>query len=49
MIRIYRVVGMIWGHLIRQNTCMLVAPSTSAASTRELSTLLRADTYSTMG
>ena len=49
MTRMYRVVGMIWGHLIRQNTCRLLAPSTSEASTRELSTLERADTYSTMG
>ena len=44
MTRIYRVVGMTWGHLIFQNTCMFVAPSTEAASIREWSTLLRAET-----
>ena len=47
--RMYRVVDMIWGHLIFQKTCRLVAPSTEAASIREWSTLLSADTYSTMG
>ena len=47
--RMYRVVGMIWGHLIFQNTWSSVAPSTSAASIMEVSTLPRAATYSTMG
>ena len=45
----YRVVGMMEGHLIFQNTWKLVAPSTSAASMRDWSTLPRAATYSTMG
>ena len=40
----FGVVGMICGNLMRQNTCMLVAPSTSAASTSEWSTLLSAET-----
>ena len=45
----YRVVGMIWGHFTFQNTWRSVAPSTWAASTRDWSTLPRAETYSTMG
>ena len=44
MTRIYRVVGIIWAHLIFQNTWKLVAPSTWAASTRDWSTLPRAET-----
>ena len=44
MTRMYRVVGMIWGHLIFQNTWSLVAPSTWAASMRDWSTLPRAAT-----
>ena len=47
--RMYKVVGIIWGHLIFQNACLGVAPSTSAASTKDLSTLSRAETYRTMG
>ena len=49
MTRMYSVVGMICGHLIFQNACSLVAPSTSAASTRDWSTLPKAETYSTIG
>ena len=49
MTRMYSVVGMICGHLIFQKTCRLVAPSTSAASTRLWSTLESAETYSTIG
>ena len=49
MTRMYRVVGMIWGHFTCQNTWRSVAPSTWAASTRVWSTLPRAETYSTMG
>ena len=45
----YRVVGMMAGHLIFQNTWRLVAPSTWAASMMEASTLPRAEVYSTMG
>ena len=45
----YNVVGMICGHLIFQKHWNLAAPSTSAASTRDWSTLFSADTYSTMG
>ena len=45
----YSVVGMMDGHLMRQNTWKLLAPSTLAASSRELSTLPRAATYRTMG
>ena len=46
---IYSVVGMMLGHLILQKVCSLVAPSTSAASTRDWSTFPKAATYSTMG
>ena len=35
MTRMYRVVGMICAHLIFQKTWVRVAPSTSAASTRD--------------
>ena len=49
MTRMYNVVGIIWGHLIFQKACIWVAPSTSAASTRDLSTLSSAETYRTMG
>ena len=49
MTRMYSVVGMICGHLIFQKACSLVAPSTSAASTKDWSTLPRAETYRTMG
>ena len=45
----FGVVGMICGHLIFQKACSFVAPSTSAASTRDWSTLPSAETYSTMG
>ena len=45
----YRVVGMMAGHLIFQKHWKSVAPSTSAASTMDWSTLPRAETYSTMG
>ena len=49
MTRMYSVVGMICGHLIFQKACSFVAPSTSAASTKDWSTLPSAETYSTMG
>ena len=45
----FGVVGMICAHLIFQNTWRRFAPSTSAASTSEWSTLPSAETYSTMG
>ena len=45
----YRVVGMMAGHLMRQKHWKSVAPSTSAASTMDWSTLPSAETYSTMG
>ena len=49
MMATYSVVGMTEGHLIFQKVCSLVAPSTSAASTRDRSTLPNAATYNTMG
>ena len=49
MTRMYRVVGMMAGHLIFQKHWKSVAPSTSAASTMDWSTLPRAETYRTMG
>ena len=49
MTRMYSVVGMICGHLIFQKACSLVALSTSAASTKDWSTLPRAETYRTNG
>ena len=45
----YRVVGIIDGHLILQNTWNALAPSTWAASSKEESTFPRAATYSTIG
>ena len=49
MTRMYRVVGIIWGHLTCQKTSKSLAPSTLAASIWVASTLPRAETYSTMG
>lgn len=42
MTKTYNVVGIMEGHLIFQNVCTSVAPSTSAASTKEGSTLPKA-------
>ena len=44
MTRMYRVVGIIWGHFTFQKAIKEVAPSTFAASIKDLSTLSRAET-----